>query len=79
MMSTLHHLKYVELSMFSLMRLGWHREDPHQLRSVSWGHGEPPFLAALTIDRLRNFSPSPQLLLHADQSFHSETMQSGDS
>lgn len=74
-----YHLKYDELPMFSLLRLGLQRDEPHQLRSVSCGHGEPAFFAALTMVRLRNFSPRPHDLLQDDQSFHSETMQSGDS
>lgn len=72
-----YHLKYDEFSMFSLFRLGLQRDDPHQLLSVSWGHGAPTFIGDFTIVRLRNFSPSPQVLLHCVHSFHSETMQSG--
>lgn len=63
--------------MLSLIRLGLHRDDPHQDRSVSCGQGVPDFFGDLTIVRLRNFSPKPQFLLHADHSFHSETTQSG--
>lgn len=65
--------------MFSFLRFGLHLDEPHQLLSVNWGQGTPAFFAPLTIVRFRNFSPRPQDLEHADQSFQSETTQSGDS